>query len=243
MGILLNVYNDMVKQAEESVVAEQIEVLAKYASVASELLQAEFPNNYTKEDVTELADKLIERDIAIESQNEKVAEAVAITEEYVKVAEQLLVQEHGTAFTKEAVVLLADKMMGMDAEEEFNKEAEVIKTQGFLDEFNKQAETNFQSMDELNEAMVSFFKEAGLKEKAVSLLTSAKQSGTRAAVDLSRSAKANWKTMLGGPTGFWGADPTTKERLIAGAKIVGPTVGAAGVVGAGGYALSKKQGE
>lgn len=153
MGILLNVYNDMVKQAEEAVVAEQIDLLAKYASAASELLQAEFPNNYTKEDVTELADKLIERDIAIATETEKTAEAIAITEEYVKVAEQLLIQEHGNDFSKEAVALLADTMMGMDAEAEFNKEAEAIKAQGFLDEFNKLAGTSFESIEELDETI------------------------------------------------------------------------------------------
>lgn len=170
MGILLNVYNDMVKEAEMSVVAEQVEILEKYASAATELLQAEFPNDYTKEDVVELADKLIQRDVELNAQNEKVAEAKAITEEYVKVAEQLLEQEHGTDFTKEAVAMLADKMMEADAQIEFEKEAEAIQMQGFLDEFNKLAETDFSNLEELSEAL----KTAGIGSIASKALSSVK---------------------------------------------------------------------
>lgn len=244
MGILLSVYNDMVKEAEMSVVAEQVEVLEKYASAATELLQAEFPNDYTKEDVVELADKLIQRDVELNAQNEKVAEAKAITEEYVKVAEQLLEQEHGKDFSKEAVAMLADKMMEADAQVEFDKEAQAIKMQGFLDEFNKMAETNFQTMEEFNEALAPFFdKEAGMKDKVVKTMSELFAQGKQKGVKFIENYKDNFRTMKGGPTGFYGANPTTKERVVAGAKVVGAPLGAVGVAGAGALAMRGEKSE
>ena len=70
MASLIGTFNDMVKEAEES---SKIELLAKYAEAAVELMQAEFPNNHTPQDVLELADALIQNDIAVAEQGEKLA--------------------------------------------------------------------------------------------------------------------------------------------------------------------------
>lgn len=79
MASLLETYNAMVKEAEELQPVleeqnEQMEVLAKYAAAADELLANEYGNNYTKEDVEELATMLINHDAGIQEQQEKVAE-------------------------------------------------------------------------------------------------------------------------------------------------------------------------
>lgn len=75
MANLLEVYDNMLKEAEaQELVNERVEFLAKYASAAEDLLQTEFPNNFAKEDVIELADKLIEHDLQIADMEEKTAE-------------------------------------------------------------------------------------------------------------------------------------------------------------------------
>lgn len=75
MANLLEVYEDMLKQAEEQeLVNERVEFLAKYAAAAEELLQAEYPNNYAKEDVIALADRLIDHDVQVSELQEKTAE-------------------------------------------------------------------------------------------------------------------------------------------------------------------------
>ena len=75
MPNLLEVYDNMLKEAEaQEVVNERVEFLAKYAEAAEGLLQAEYPNNFAKEDVIELADRLIAHDVAISEQQEKTAE-------------------------------------------------------------------------------------------------------------------------------------------------------------------------
>lgn len=74
---LLDTYEQMTKQAEVSELEEQrLDVLAKYASVAEELLQKEYPNNYTQDDVVKLAEALIVRDVEAEEEQAKVAEYI-----------------------------------------------------------------------------------------------------------------------------------------------------------------------
>ena len=162
MALLIDVYNDLVKQAEEletkEMLAERISILDKYASAATELLNAEFPNNFDKNDVIALADRLIERDIAIGDMQEKQAAAVELLGEYVKVSRDLMAQEYGKDFSDTAVEKLASTLYEMDLEDEFSKEAQSIVEFAFLDELNKVAGTEFASIDEVKE----FSKEAAI---------------------------------------------------------------------------------
>ncbi len=101
---LLKTY-ELMKQAEQEVevsteeqekVAEEMEVLAKYAEAAEEGLKAEFGEDYDLEDVEKLAEMLIQRDLEIEDEEVKVAElaeagqimANAFAEELQKIADQ-----------------------------------------------------------------------------------------------------------------------------------------------------------
>ena len=89
MSKLLEVYDGMLKQAaEQDLVNQQIEFLAKYASAAEQLLQAEYPNDFRKQDVAELADALISHDVKAVGEQEKVAALEEIgrdlAREYVK---------------------------------------------------------------------------------------------------------------------------------------------------------------
>ncbi len=77
MSDLLNIYESMNKQAEaDAEVNQRVDVLNKYASVATELLDEKYPNNYTQDDVVKLAEALIVRDIELEESMSKVAEYV-----------------------------------------------------------------------------------------------------------------------------------------------------------------------
>ena len=88
MSNLLETYNNMVAQANEVAEAEEfnkeaeaaenarVEVLHKYASAADELLSAEYGEDYNEDDVVELAQHLINNDVAQEEAQEKVAEYV-----------------------------------------------------------------------------------------------------------------------------------------------------------------------
>lgn len=83
---LLDVYENMVnaqvgteKVAEEKVQAteavdERMEVLEKYAALADDLLADTYGTDYEKEDVTKLASLLIDHDIKVQEDMEKVAE-------------------------------------------------------------------------------------------------------------------------------------------------------------------------
>lgn len=160
MALLINVYNDLVKEAEEAatkeVIAERVEVLSKYADLATELLNAEFPNDYSKDDVVALADKLIERDMVITAEQEKQAEAKALLGEYVQVSRDLLTQEYDKNFNDADVEKLASTLYELDLEDEFAKEAQAIVEFAFLNELNKLAGTEFTTLDEVKE----FSKEA-----------------------------------------------------------------------------------
>ncbi len=75
MGTLLEMYENLTKQAEEQQVDdERVQVIEKYAQVAQGLLEKEYPNNFTDEDVVKLADALIQHDIGAEESLEKLAE-------------------------------------------------------------------------------------------------------------------------------------------------------------------------
>lgn len=167
MALLIDVYNDLVKEATEvetkELLAERVEVLDKYATLATELLNAEFPNDYDKNDVIALADKLIERDIAISEVQEKQAEAKELLGEYVKVARDLMVQEYAENFKDADVEKLASTLYEMDCEDEFSKEAQAIVEYAFLQELNKIAGTEFTSLEEVKEVV----KEANAATQAL----------------------------------------------------------------------------
>ena len=189
MGILLGTYNDLVKEAEEAAknaeLQERIEFLNKYASLATELMAAEFPNDYTKDDVVALADRLIERDLAITDQQEKTAEAVETIGEYVKVARELLEKENGKDFTETTVEKLASTLYELDAVDEFCKEASVIAEVAFVDGVNKLAEAEFESIDEIEEAL----KTAGMMDAMKPAMAATKKFVTESAGSVADKAK------------------------------------------------------
>ncbi len=72
---LLDTYNEMQKTAEQNAeVVEQIEVLEKYAGAAEQLLNEEYGEDYTAEDVEKLASALIDNDLVAQEEQEKIAE-------------------------------------------------------------------------------------------------------------------------------------------------------------------------
>ena len=74
---LLDIYEGMQKQAEANAeVDERVELLSKYASAATELLDQHYPGQYGTGDVTKLAETLIVNDMQAEEQMGKVAEYV-----------------------------------------------------------------------------------------------------------------------------------------------------------------------
>ena len=54
----------------------RVEILAKYASLAEELLNKQYGDDYNEGDVTKLASYLIDNDVAVYEAQEKVAEYV-----------------------------------------------------------------------------------------------------------------------------------------------------------------------
>ena len=88
MSGLLETYNNMVAASEanaeqeeavkqaEAVENARVEVLTKYATAADNLLAEEYGDDYAESDVIELAQKMINHDIAQEENQEKVAEYV-----------------------------------------------------------------------------------------------------------------------------------------------------------------------
>ncbi len=83
---LLDVYDNMVKSAEDEAVSEEanaeeeaainerVEVLAKYAAAADQLLTDEYGKDYGEEDVEKLASMMLQHDVEQEEVMEKVAE-------------------------------------------------------------------------------------------------------------------------------------------------------------------------
>lgn len=75
MARLLEVYEEMLKEAEFAKVAEEIQFMfAKYAETAESLLKEEYGTDFNKEDVESLARGLMERDSEIIEETQKVAE-------------------------------------------------------------------------------------------------------------------------------------------------------------------------
>ncbi len=75
MGNLTQLHEEMLKQAaEDQATQENVNVLVKYATYAEELLEERFGDDYTEDDVEKLAEALIENDLAVEADQEKVAE-------------------------------------------------------------------------------------------------------------------------------------------------------------------------
>ena len=74
---LLNVYDNMQKEAAlDAENRERVEILAKYASLAEELLNDKYGDDYNEADVTKLASYLIDNDVSVHEAQEKVAEYV-----------------------------------------------------------------------------------------------------------------------------------------------------------------------
>lgn len=75
MSTLLEVYDNMQKEAEQNaVVNERVTLIEKYAEIARTELEKEFKKDFTNDDIAELTTKMIEHDMALEEQQEKVAE-------------------------------------------------------------------------------------------------------------------------------------------------------------------------
>lgn len=55
---------------------QEVEVLSKYAAVADEMLTKDHGEDYNEDDVAELAGYLIDHDMEVQAQQEKVAEYV-----------------------------------------------------------------------------------------------------------------------------------------------------------------------
>lgn len=82
MSRLLEVYDEMIKEAELSKMAEEVQFMfEKYAETANEELAKEYGSDYTQEDVESLAQGLMEHDAALLEEQEKVAEYDAIGRE------------------------------------------------------------------------------------------------------------------------------------------------------------------
>jgi hypothetical protein len=75
MSKLIEVYNQMVKEAEVADYFEKIAaIFEKYAETAESYLQEEYGADYNVDDVTDLARGLMNRDSEILAEQEKVAE-------------------------------------------------------------------------------------------------------------------------------------------------------------------------
>jgi hypothetical protein len=75
MSNLLEIHEQMLKEAEtKQLMEDRVSILEKYAAYAEQLLQKDYPNNFNKSDVVELADKMIQHDIEVEEQQAKEAE-------------------------------------------------------------------------------------------------------------------------------------------------------------------------
>jgi len=72
---LLEKHEQLLKLAEkQELQQERINIIVKYAEFAESKLAEAYGEDYTEDDVTELADKLINYDLAVAAEQEKVAE-------------------------------------------------------------------------------------------------------------------------------------------------------------------------
>jgi hypothetical protein len=75
MSELLKIHDEMLKKAEvEQLITNRVSLLEKYAAFATEKLQEAYPNNFTQDAVVELADQMIQHDLAVEEAEVKQAE-------------------------------------------------------------------------------------------------------------------------------------------------------------------------
>ena len=75
MANLLEKYDDMQKVAEaEELKQLRINEVVKYASLAEEALSEKYGDSYNEEDVIKVAEFMIDSDLALEDEQEKVAE-------------------------------------------------------------------------------------------------------------------------------------------------------------------------
>lgn len=75
MSRLLEVYDEMQKEAEFAKVAEEVQFMfEKYAELANEELAKEYGSDYTDEDVQSLTEGLMEHDASVLEEHEKFAE-------------------------------------------------------------------------------------------------------------------------------------------------------------------------
>jgi hypothetical protein len=82
MARLLEVYDEMIKEAEVAEMAEQVATMfAKYAEEAESLLAQEYGKDFDGNDVESLARGLMERDSDTIEEQEKIAEYDAIGRE------------------------------------------------------------------------------------------------------------------------------------------------------------------
>lgn len=91
MARLLEAYEDMLKEAEFSKMAEEIQFMfAKYAETAESLLKEEYGTEFNSDDVESLARGLMERDSEVIEETQKIAEYEAIGREFARqVAEEI----------------------------------------------------------------------------------------------------------------------------------------------------------
>jgi hypothetical protein len=237
MTILLDTYKELVKEAEDAVVKERVDFLDKYAAFATEELQKEFPNNFTQDDVVDLAGRLIDNDLAVEAEQEKQAEAVNIVAEYIKVAEAALADEYGKNYTSADVELLADRLMEKDAEAAFDEDAQEIIKNAFLTELESVLD-----MEKMSGKVKDFFVDPKVLEETTKVLqakykdaSNAVQAFMKSVPNMIRSQYSQAKTdiqmlpqsvkELGGKQRKHYADiitspigdvPTESERVMAG---------------------------
>jgi len=82
MARLLEVYDEMIKEAELAKMAEEVQVMfAKYAEEAESLLAKEYGKDFDVNDIESLARGLMERDSETIEEQEKIAEYDAIGRE------------------------------------------------------------------------------------------------------------------------------------------------------------------
>ena len=76
---LLDIHANMLKQAAEKeaetkLAEERVRVIEKYAAEAKRLMVDNYPSNHTDEDVAQLTELMLNHDVAVEENQEKIAE-------------------------------------------------------------------------------------------------------------------------------------------------------------------------
>jgi hypothetical protein len=76
---LLQVHEQMLKEAAEKeqqtkLAEERVRIIEKYASAAKDLMVQNYPKDHTDEDVAQLTELMINHDLQVEEEQQKVAE-------------------------------------------------------------------------------------------------------------------------------------------------------------------------